>query len=115
MESANGQLYTWGRGFGGCSDCHQPQVLPSLLRFSQIALGWNHALLVSGKLIFVGPLLLYFSIFSFKILVYSLSYHNLPQMVKCMCLVGCLLLLSKQVERSIVLISQFMVSYLFSL
>lgn len=55
MESANGQLYTWGRGFGGCLDSQQPQVLPSLLRFSQIALGWNHALLVSdGQVYMLG-------------------------------------------------------------
>ncbi|XP_019051441.1 PREDICTED: ultraviolet-B receptor UVR8 isoform X1 [Nelumbo nucifera] len=47
--SANGQLYTWGRGFGGTSDIHLPQTLPSPLRFSQVALGWNHALLLTGE------------------------------------------------------------------
>ncbi|KAL0914675.1 hypothetical protein M5K25_015043 [Dendrobium thyrsiflorum] len=56
--SANGKLYTWGRGFSGCSDYHQPQVLPSSLRFSQIALGWNHALLVSdGQVYMLGRML----------------------------------------------------------
>ncbi|XP_020573022.1 ultraviolet-B receptor UVR8 [Phalaenopsis equestris] len=56
--SANGQLYSWGRGFSGCSDSLQPQLLPSLLRFSQIALGWNHALLVSdGQVYMLGRML----------------------------------------------------------
>ncbi|XP_020257110.1 ultraviolet-B receptor UVR8 isoform X2 [Asparagus officinalis] len=45
--SADGQLYTWGRGFGGSSSNHSPCILPSSLRFSQVALGWNHALLIA--------------------------------------------------------------------
>ncbi|PKA60983.1 Ultraviolet-B receptor UVR8 [Apostasia shenzhenica] len=45
--SANGQLYLWGRGFNGSLDCHKPQILPSSLMFSQVALGWNHALMIS--------------------------------------------------------------------
>ncbi|KAJ0982847.1 hypothetical protein J5N97_011102 [Dioscorea zingiberensis] len=45
--TTNGQLYTWGRGFNGSSDSHIPQPLTSSLRFAKVALGWNHALLVS--------------------------------------------------------------------
>ncbi|XP_077245339.1 regulator of chromosome condensation (RCC1) family protein [Tasmannia lanceolata] len=45
--SANKQLYTWGRGFSGFSDYYHPQLLPSPEKFSQVALGWNHALLLT--------------------------------------------------------------------
>lgn len=44
----DGQLYTWGRGFAGASDTHVPQCVYTELSFSQAALGWNHALLLSG-------------------------------------------------------------------
>ncbi|KAF8378393.1 hypothetical protein HHK36_029732 [Tetracentron sinense] len=46
--SADGHLYTWGRGFSGTKDAYLPQILSSHLRFSQVALGWNHALLLTG-------------------------------------------------------------------
>ncbi|GAY36554.1 hypothetical protein CUMW_022910 [Citrus unshiu] len=46
--SAEGHLYTWGRGFNSTSDVNCPQSLPSLLSFSQAALGWNHALVLTG-------------------------------------------------------------------
>ena len=39
-------LYTWGRGFGSTSDVHFPRRLPSSLCFIQIALGWNHMLVL---------------------------------------------------------------------
>ncbi|KAK8956594.1 Ultraviolet-B receptor UVR8 [Platanthera zijinensis] len=56
--SAHGQLYTWGKGFNGSPDCHQPQVFTSSLTFSQVALGWNHTLLVSdGQVYMVGRML----------------------------------------------------------
>ncbi|CDP00277.1 unnamed protein product [Coffea canephora] len=45
---AEGQLYTWGRGFGGASDVHIPQCVTTCLSFSTAALGWNHALLLTG-------------------------------------------------------------------
>ncbi|KAH9709350.1 hypothetical protein KPL70_013142 [Citrus sinensis] len=46
--SAEGHLYTWGRGFNSTSDVNCPQSLPSSLSFSQAALGWNHALVLTG-------------------------------------------------------------------
>ncbi|XP_010652539.1 ultraviolet-B receptor UVR8 isoform X2 [Vitis vinifera] len=46
--SANGHLYTWGRGFGSTSDVHCPRCLPSSLCFTQVALGWNHMLVLTG-------------------------------------------------------------------
>ncbi|XP_058105991.1 ultraviolet-B receptor UVR8 isoform X2 [Magnolia sinica] len=54
--SANGNLYIWGRGFGGASDAYCPQLLPSPLKFSQVAVGWNHALLLtdSGEVFMLG-------------------------------------------------------------
>lgn len=45
---ADGRAYTWGRGFPGFSDAHSPVELPSLLPIKQIALGWNHALVLMG-------------------------------------------------------------------
>ncbi|CAN6440875.1 unnamed protein product [Victoria cruziana] len=45
--SGQGHLYTWGRGFGGASNFSVPHLLPSHLAFSQVALGWNHALLLT--------------------------------------------------------------------
>lgn len=45
--AADGQLYTWGRGFLGSIDEHYPKKFPSFLRFSQVALGWNHALVIA--------------------------------------------------------------------
>ncbi|XP_068643656.1 ultraviolet-B receptor UVR8 [Aristolochia californica] len=52
----NGYLYTWGRGFSGSSDVHIPQHLFTPLKFSQVAVGWNHALLltVDGAVFMLG-------------------------------------------------------------
>ncbi|KAJ6844641.1 ultraviolet-B receptor UVR8 isoform X2 [Iris pallida] len=54
--SADGQLYTWGRGFGGRSlAVHSPRILTSSMRFSYVALGWKHALLLAdGELYMLG-------------------------------------------------------------
>lgn len=46
--SDDGRLYTWGRGFSGASDTHVPQCVYTDLSFSQAALGWNHALLLTA-------------------------------------------------------------------
>ncbi|XP_010532866.1 PREDICTED: ultraviolet-B receptor UVR8 [Tarenaya hassleriana] len=47
--SANGELFTWGRGFQGCTtDARTPQRLDSAVSFREIALGWNHALQLTG-------------------------------------------------------------------
>lgn len=45
--SAGGQLFTWGRGFSGSADVSVPQALASSLRFKQVAIGWNHALVLT--------------------------------------------------------------------
>ncbi|KAI3920543.1 hypothetical protein MKW92_041956 [Papaver armeniacum] len=45
--SADGHVYTWGRGFSGQSDAYHPEILSSPLKFSKVALGWNHALLLT--------------------------------------------------------------------
>ncbi|GAB2297260.1 hypothetical protein Dimus_031370 [Dionaea muscipula] len=47
--TADGQLYTWGRDFNGTSDASLPWCLRSSLSFKQAALGWNHALLLTGE------------------------------------------------------------------
>ncbi|KAE8688006.1 Regulator of chromosome condensation family protein isoform 2 [Hibiscus syriacus] len=47
--SADRELYTWGRGFGSSSDFLSPRHLPSSSKFSKVALGWNHALVLSGE------------------------------------------------------------------
>ncbi|RWR88920.1 ultraviolet-B receptor UVR8 isoform X1 [Cinnamomum micranthum f. kanehirae] len=59
LLSANGHLYIWGRGFSGTSDSHLPQLLPSPLKFSQVTLGWNHALLLTdcGEVFMLGRML----------------------------------------------------------
>ncbi|XP_059648896.1 ultraviolet-B receptor UVR8 [Cornus florida] len=46
--SADGNLYIWGRGFSGTSNDYYPQCLTSSLSFTQAALGWNHALGLTG-------------------------------------------------------------------
>uniref|UniRef100_A0A9I9D2L0 RCC1-like domain-containing protein n=1 Tax=Cucumis melo TaxID=3656 RepID=A0A9I9D2L0_CUCME len=46
--STEGHLYTWGRGFKSNSDVYSPQHLPSPSSFSKVALGWNHALVLTG-------------------------------------------------------------------
>ncbi|VVB00111.1 unnamed protein product [Arabis nemorensis] len=54
--SANGQLFSWGRGFCGGPDIQTPQCLPSSLSFREVVLGWNHALLltVDGEVFKLG-------------------------------------------------------------
>ncbi|KAL0795426.1 hypothetical protein Bca101_066803 [Brassica carinata] len=54
--SANGQMFSWGRGFCGSPDVQTPQCLPSSLSFREVALGWNHALLltVDGEVFKLG-------------------------------------------------------------
>ncbi|KAL2904413.1 Ultraviolet-B receptor UVR8 [Bienertia sinuspersici] len=47
--SADGCLYTWGRGFSSNSNTCIPQSLPSTLYFKQAALGWNHALILTSE------------------------------------------------------------------
>ncbi|PON67481.1 Regulator of chromosome condensation 1/beta-lactamase-inhibitor protein II [Parasponia andersonii] len=47
--SANGNFYTWGRGFRGKSDAHYPEHLSTSFCFIKAAFGWNHALLLSGN------------------------------------------------------------------
>ncbi|CAN8313152.1 unnamed protein product [Cochlearia groenlandica] len=46
--SANGELFSWGRGFSGGPDIQSPKCLPSTLSFREVALGWNHALLLTA-------------------------------------------------------------------
>ncbi|KAK1263786.1 hypothetical protein QJS04_geneDACA018627 [Acorus gramineus] len=45
--SANGSLYTWGRGYSGVSDTCVPQMLDFPFKISEVALGWDHALLLT--------------------------------------------------------------------
>ncbi|XP_010460224.1 PREDICTED: ultraviolet-B receptor UVR8-like isoform X1 [Camelina sativa] len=54
--SADGQLFSWGRGFCSSPDVQTPQCLPSSLSFREVALGWNHALLltVDGEVFKLG-------------------------------------------------------------
>ncbi|XP_022944971.1 ultraviolet-B receptor UVR8 isoform X2 [Cucurbita moschata] len=54
--STDGRLFTWGRGFGTNSDAFSPQYLPSPLSFRKVALGWNHALVLTdeGELYMLG-------------------------------------------------------------
>ncbi|KAF9670659.1 hypothetical protein SADUNF_Sadunf13G0091800 [Salix dunnii] len=46
--SADGHLYTWGRGFAGAADSNFPQLSLSSLQCTKAALGWNHGLLLTG-------------------------------------------------------------------
>ncbi|EEF42206.1 protein with unknown function [Ricinus communis] len=50
--SVDGHLYTWGRGFPGTSDVFTPRHLVSSLQFIKVALGWNHALALTGNFFF---------------------------------------------------------------
>ncbi|XP_024193985.1 ultraviolet-B receptor UVR8 isoform X1 [Rosa chinensis] len=54
--SADGHMYTWGKGFGGTSSAHSPQSLPKSLWFTKAAVGWNHALLLTagGEVFMLG-------------------------------------------------------------
>ncbi|ONI30686.1 hypothetical protein PRUPE_1G267000 [Prunus persica] len=51
--SADGHLYTWGRGFGDTLSAKTPQHLPTSFCFTKIALGWNHALVLTGGEVFM--------------------------------------------------------------
>ncbi|CAN1151391.1 Ultraviolet-B receptor UVR8 [Linum perenne] len=54
--SADGKLYTWGRGFSGSPDSNLPCCSIPSMRFSGVALGWNHALLLNdnGEVFMLG-------------------------------------------------------------
>ncbi|XP_073134104.1 ultraviolet-B receptor UVR8 [Henckelia pumila] len=54
--SATGSLYTWGRGYRNTSRVCIPHRIDTALSFHQVALGWNHALLLTreGKLYMLG-------------------------------------------------------------
>nr|GMD18252.1 ultraviolet-B receptor UVR8 isoform X2 [Ipomoea batatas] len=45
---ADGHLYTWGRSFGSDSDMYMPRCLTVSSSFCSAALGWNHALALTG-------------------------------------------------------------------
>ncbi|KAF9623820.1 hypothetical protein IFM89_005405 [Coptis chinensis] len=45
--TVDGHLYTWGKGFHGISDACLPLLPSSALKFTKVALGWNHALLLT--------------------------------------------------------------------
>ncbi|XP_042049072.1 ultraviolet-B receptor UVR8 isoform X1 [Salvia splendens] len=47
--SADGSLYTWGRGFCGALDTYIPCLSDVDFPISKVALGWNHALLLSRQ------------------------------------------------------------------
>ncbi|XP_051146069.1 ultraviolet-B receptor UVR8 [Andrographis paniculata] len=47
--SDDGRLYTWGRGFGGASDECIPQCYDVAISLKDVALGWNHALLLTSE------------------------------------------------------------------
>ncbi|KAL1550975.1 HECT-type E3 ubiquitin transferase [Salvia divinorum] len=47
--SADGSLYTWGRGFRGALDTYIPCLSDVAFPVSKVALGWNHALLLSRE------------------------------------------------------------------
>lgn len=55
VASADGYLYTWGRGFNSTSDVHCPQYVPSSTSFCQAALGWSHALVLTGIFVYFFP------------------------------------------------------------
>lgn len=54
--SDNGHLYTWGRGFGSKADVLCPNLVISPFSFTQAALGWNHALILTdeGEVVMLG-------------------------------------------------------------
>lgn len=61
VVSVDGHLYNWGRGFSGSPDFHFPQFSSSSLLFTRAALGWNHALALTGMyihfLLIISPFL----------------------------------------------------------
>lgn len=62
---ADGNLYTWGRGFGCASDTCTPCLFDAALSFNDVALGWDHALLLTST-----------KTFSIIIRLYSPHNHN---------------------------------------
>eukprot|EP00250_Pteridium_aquilinum_P017454 c23633_g1_i1 orf=97-1239(+) len=54
--SDNGDLFVWGRSFSTTSNILLPKHISSELRFSQVALGWNHllALTYDGQVYAIG-------------------------------------------------------------
>ncbi|XP_015894882.2 ultraviolet-B receptor UVR8 isoform X1 [Ziziphus jujuba] len=55
--STDGRLYTWGKGFNGTTNAFCPVCVPESLCFTEVALGWNHALLLTagdGEAIMLG-------------------------------------------------------------
>ncbi|KAF5443254.1 hypothetical protein F2P56_035825 [Juglans regia] len=48
LLEVDGHLYNWGRGFSGSPDSHFPQFSSSSFMFTRAALGWNHALALTG-------------------------------------------------------------------
>ncbi|KAL6187649.1 hypothetical protein ACLB2K_039045 [Fragaria x ananassa] len=54
--SADGHLYTWGKGFGGTSSTYSPHSLATSLWFTKAAVGWNHVLLLTadGEVLMLG-------------------------------------------------------------
>ncbi|XP_022631374.1 ultraviolet-B receptor UVR8 isoform X2 [Vigna radiata var. radiata] len=49
VSLVDGHVYTWGRGFKGFEDAHLPRCLNSSFNFIKVALGWNHALAMTGE------------------------------------------------------------------
>ncbi|KAK1362122.1 Ultraviolet-B receptor UVR8 [Heracleum sosnowskyi] len=47
--STDGDMYIWGRGFTGSSDICYPQSAISSTSLCQMALGWHHALVLTGN------------------------------------------------------------------
>ncbi|EYU28697.1 hypothetical protein MIMGU_mgv1a008743mg [Erythranthe guttata] len=47
--TADGSLYTWGRGFSCASDESIPRLFEAAVTVDEVALGWNHALLLTRK------------------------------------------------------------------
>ncbi|XP_071702176.1 ultraviolet-B receptor UVR8 [Rutidosis leptorrhynchoides] len=54
--SDNGHLYTWGRGFDGKPGMCFPERVISMVSFTQVSLGWNHALILTeeGEALMLG-------------------------------------------------------------
>ncbi|KAJ8569897.1 hypothetical protein K7X08_006474 [Anisodus acutangulus] len=54
--SVNGHLYVWGRAFCRAPDVYRPRRVTTDLLFSQVALGWNHALVLTcdGEVYILG-------------------------------------------------------------
>ncbi|KAL8035642.1 hypothetical protein ABFX02_12G110700 [Erythranthe guttata] len=47
--TADGSLYTWGRGFSRTSDESIPRLFEAVVTVDEVALGWNHALLLTNE------------------------------------------------------------------